>query len=379
MPMQAQPTLKTKTAPADPAPASTAATQNSDPRLVNIPVVVLDKRGALVKDLTKDNFEIKVDNRPQTIHSFSVDTDLPLTLGLVVDTSMSQRDAIDDERVASTAFLNEMLAAPASRDKAFVVQFAQQTDLLQDTTDSKTLLQSALKQLDTARASGKSGGDQSGSEPVGTAAGRARRDANTLYDALFLSSNEVIGKQKGRNVLIVLSDGIDSGSKESVASAIEAALRADAIVYAIYFKGRVETDRGFHVGSGGDPNDPNNYPGGYSGGYPGCYPGGYPGGYPGSNPGTQPRNVPIADGRKTLEHIAEQTGGRVFEVSKKESLADIYKEIGEELRAQYWLAYAPEKDQSSDGYHRIDLSFSKSTANAKDLYLQSRDGYYVGE
>jgi hypothetical protein len=74
--------------------------------------------------------------------------------------------------------------------------------------------------------------------------------------------------------------------------------------------------------------------------------------------------------------MADETGGRLFEVSKKEPLGDIYKQIGEELRAQYRLGYTPDKETASDGYHRIVLSFSKSSP--KDLYLQTRDGYYSG-
>jgi VWFA-related protein len=372
---------------AEPAPASTAPTLSVDARLVNIPVIVLDKRGALVRNLTKDNFEIKVDDHPQTIRYFNVDTDLPLTLGLLVDTSMSQRTVIDDERTASFAFLDDMLNGPADRDKAFVVQFAHQTDLLQDVTSSKPKLQAGLKELSTPASGGDSGGSSSGSTS-GSSSGsdssdsgtdRARRGGGTtLYDALFLSSDELMSKQKGRKAVVILSDGVDSGSKESLASSIEAAQRADTIVYAIYYQGRE---------AGGFQQDRNRqgggYPGGRGGGYPGGgYPGGgggYPGGGGGGRGGGQrPQQISRPDGRKILQRMADETGGRLFEVSKKETLADIYKEIGEELRAQYRLGYSPDKDTSSEGYHRIDLSFSKSTPNAKDLYIQSRDGYYIG-
>jgi len=273
-----QPTLQTKPAAADPAPASTAPTLSVDARLVNIPVVVHDKRGVLVQNLTKDNFVLQVDDHPQTIRYFNVDTDLPLTLGLLVDTSMSQRDAIDDERTASFAFLDDMLNGPADRDKAFVVQFARQTDLLQDVTSSKPKLQAGLKELSTPSDSGDSGGRNSGSgsDSGGSSTGGARRGGGTtLYDALFLSSDELMGKQKGRKAVIILSDGVDNGSKESLASSIEAAQRADTIVYAIYYKGRE---------SGGYQNNQNQgYPGRRGGGYPG---GGYPGGgYPGGGGG----------------------------------------------------------------------------------------------
>jgi VWFA-related protein len=362
---QAQPA-----AAAVPAPDATTTTLSVDARLVNIPVVVRDKKGALVQNLTKDNFVLQVDGNLQTIRYFNLDTNLPLTLGLLVDVSQSQRDTIDDERTASFAFLDDTLTG---RDKAFVVQFARQTDLLQDVTGSKPKLQAGLKQLETPA----SGGDSSVT-PVDSGTGdsstRARRAGTTLYDALFLSSDELMSKQTGRKAIVILSDGVDSGSKESLASSIEAAQRADTVVYAIYFKGR-ETAGGFNQNPGRQQGG--GYPGGRGGG--GGYPGGgggYPGGR-GGGTGRQPENLPSRpDGKKILQRIADETGGGLFEVSKKETFAEIYKQIGEELRAQYRLGYTPDKDTSSDGYHRIDLSLTKT--NAKDLFIQTRDGYYSG-
>jgi VWFA-related protein len=378
-----QPTLQTKTAAADTASATPTTTLSVDAKLINIPVVVHDKKGALVQNLTKDDFALWVDDHPQTIRYFNVDKDLPLTMGLLVDTSMSQRNVIDDERTASYAFLDDMLNGPADRDKAFVVQFARQTDLLQDVTSSKPKLQAGLKQLTTASEGGDSSGSSSGSSGGNNGGGpdRSRHGGTTLYDALFLSSDELMSKQKGRKAVIILSDGVDSGSKESLASSIEAAQRADTIVYAIYYQGR----------EGGYQNNQNQgYPGRRGGGYPGGgggYPGGgggYPGGgggYPGGGRGggqQRPQEISRPDGKKVLQRMADETGGRLFEVSKKEPLADIYKQIGEELRAQYRLGYTPDKDTGSDGFHRLDLSFSKSTPNSKDLFIQARYGYYVG-
>lgn len=167
-------------ASASPTPASGTPTIDVDARLVNIPVVVRDKKGALVQNLTKDNFVLQVDDHVQTIRYFNVDTDLPLTLGLLVDTSESQRDAIDDERAASEAFLDDMLNTPDARDKAFVVQFAKQTDLLQDVTSSKAKLRAGLKQLSTPSMSGDAGGasvSRSGS-------GQLERDAAGRDDAV---------------------------------------------------------------------------------------------------------------------------------------------------------------------------------------------------
>ena len=364
------------------APAATAPTLNVDARLVNIPVVVHDKKGALVQNLTKDNFVLQVDGKPQTIRYFNLDTDLPLTLGLLVNVSLSQRDAIDDERTASFAFLDDTLT---SRDKAFIVQFARQTDLLQNVTGSKPKLQAGLKQLETPASGGdydttSSGPNSSdtGSGRSGDSSTRARRGGTTLYDALFLASDELMSKQTGRKAIVILSDGVDSGSKESLASSIEAAQRADTIVYAIYFKGR-ETAGGFNQnpgrqGGGGFPGGR----GGGGGGFPGGG-GGYPGGGGrGGGQGRQPESLPShIDGKKVLQRMADETGGGLFEVSKKETFAEIYKQIGDELRAQYRLGYTPDKETASDGYHRIVLSLTKSSP--KDLFLQTRDGYYSGD
>src|SRR6266436_4679974 len=135
-----------KSSTPDQSPASTAPTIAVDARLVNLPVVVRDKKGALVQNLTRNDFVLQVNNHPQTIRYFDQDANLPLTLGLLVDTSQSQRDVLDEERTASGAFLDQMLTAPANRepDKAFVIQFARSVELLQDLTSSRPKLQAAL-------------------------------------------------------------------------------------------------------------------------------------------------------------------------------------------------------------------------------------------
>jgi VWFA-related protein len=363
------------------APAAAAPTISVDAKLVNIPVIVLDKKGALVQNLTKDSFVLKVDGHDQTIRYFNQDKDLPLTIGLLVDTSQSQRSVLEDERSASIAFLDDMLTG---RDKAFIVQFAHQTDLLQDVTSSKPKLQQGLKQLDASSSGGTpsfggNGGGRGDDSDSNGGNGRARGGrGTTLYDALFLSSDEIQAKQTGRKAVVILSDGVDSGSMESLARTIEAAQRADTIVYAIYYKGRDyggNRDQDRQGGPGGGRR------GGIGGGYPGGG-GGYPGGgggYPGSGGQGRPQggNESHVDGRKILQRMADETGGRLFEVKGKETVASIYKEIGEELRAQYRLGYTPDKAGSSDGYHKIDLELTP--ASLKNLYIQRRDGYYMGK
>jgi VWFA-related protein len=382
------------------AKATPASTISVQAKLVIVPTVVRDHKGAIVNNLTKDDFALQVDEKPQVIRYFDHDTDAPLTLGLLVDVSPSQRKALSNEETASQSFLDTMLAPASSasaasaspaangaaKDKAFVVQFAKDIELLQDVTDSKPRLQAALKELGTESPTFHNTDD---SGPDTDREGRRIRHGGTaLYDAIYLSGDQVMSKQKGqRRALIVLTDGVDRGSKESLPDAIEAAQRADTIVYGIYYKGESPRQDNF--------NRPMNRRGGYGGGYPGGgypgggYPGGgYPGGgYPGGGGypqgGGTPRggggdHKPNVDGRQVLERICGETGGRVFEVSHKQSIEEIYKQIGEELRSEYRLGFTPSGGAATDKYHQIDLAL-KGELGKKKLDVQTRDGYYMTE
>jgi VWFA-related protein len=339
--------------------AKPATTLSVDVEVVTLPVTVRDKKGQIVTNLTKDDFTLLEDNRPQTIKYFNLDTNLPLTLGLLVDTSMSMRSAFDQEKTASKTFLNQMLTKPM--DKAFLIHFDREVELLQDLTDSKDKLASSLEEL------GPTQSDSTADSDPGQR--RMHRGGGTqLYDAIFLACDDLMKKQQGRKALVVLSDGEDRGSKETLNSAIEAAQRANTVVYTIYFKGEEQHDSGSHGGGFGHPH------GGMGGGWPGG--GGYPGGgggYPGGGHGGQrPSEESHVDGKKIMIQIAEQTGGRMYEAKKKENFDQVYASIAEELRSQYMLGYTPDKSSSDNSYHKITL-----TAKKKDLYVQTRDGYYA--
>jgi VWFA-related protein len=381
--------------------------------LVILTAVVRDgKNGALVNTLTKDDFILKAGGRvldakdasiqPQTIKYFDHDTDVPLTLGLLVDVSRSQREVLPDEKTGSQAFLTSSLAAasPAAAgkparpaDKAFVVQFARQIELLEDVTDSRPKLEQGLHELGTESPTFHTTDDNNGDTGNGTdSEGRRIRTGGTaLYDAIYLSANEVEAKQTGRKALVVLTDGVDVGSKESLTDAIEAAQRADTIVYAVYYKGNEGHDNGGFPGGnrrgGGFPGGGGGYPGG-GGGYPGGgYPGGGGGGYPGGGGGGGNRGPnggggggrkPSVDGKQVLERLCGETGGAVFEVTKKETVDDIFTKIGEELRSEYRIGFTPDAAAAKYGYHQIDLSLSKPDDNKK-LRVQTRDGYYAND
>jgi VWFA-related protein len=310
-------------------------------KMVTVFATVRDKHGQIVSNLTKDDFALDEDGRPQTISYFARENDLPLTVGLLVDTSLSQRTVLTEERDASYTFVDHILRED-KKDQAFVIHFDREVELLQDLTPSRKKLQSALQLLETPRREEASGGGgHRGSGGGGT----------LLYDAVFLASDELMKKQQGRKALIVLSDGVDRGSKETLQDAIESTQRANTVVYSVLFKG--EEPYGDHGGYGH---------GGWGHGGPGS----------GGRGGSPQQNRERPDGKKILDRISRETGGRLFEVSKKQPADQIYGQIEQELRSQYILGYNPDKSQTDAEYHKIHLNTKQ-----KDLTVQARDGYYA--
>ena len=303
-------------------------------KVVNLFATVRDKQGKVVTDLTQNDFLLDEDGAPQTIRYFSRETDLPLTLGLLVDTSGSERNVLPDERSASFRFLDKVMRA--DKDTAFVIHFDFEVELLQDLTNSKVALQKSLDRLEVGnRQLQRRGGGGDGRYP-GSGGGRHFGGGGThLYDAVYLGSDEILKKQQGRKALILLSDGMDNGSKLTLEKAVETAQRSDTLVYSILFE---------------DPNGDRGFGG------RGHWGGGRRGGE--------------VDGRQVLQHLSRETGGRYFEVSKKEPIDKVYESLEEELRSQYSIGYTPDTKTASTDYRRIHL-----TTRQKSLIVQTREGY----
>jgi VWFA-related protein len=336
---------------------------STDVKVVNVLATVRDKQGKIVSDLAKDDFDLAEDGRPQTIRYFTRETDLPLTLGLLVDTSLSQRMVLGEERDASRRFVEKVLRE--DRDQTFLIHFDHDTELLQDLTSSRNKLDHALDNLelpDDARQSRGGGGGYpnggggypgggggypggGGGYPGGGGGRRSNLPGTTLYDAILLASDELMKKQQGRKAFILLTDGVDNGSKEPLFRAIESAQRADTLVYSIYFTGEESQSQ------------PRFYPGGFGGRRGG-------GGFP-------PPRAERPDGRRILQQISRETGGGFFEVSKKLSIDQIYDRIEEELRNQYSLGYTPDRTDAGTGFRKIAV-----TVKQKNMIAQTRQGYY---
>ncbi len=332
---------------------------STDVKVVSILATVRDKKGVIIRNLLKDDFVLEEDGRTQTIKYFSQQTDLPLTLGLLVDTSGSQRRVLGKERDASRTFIQQVLRE--DKDQTFLIHFDREVELLQDLTPSKKKLEDALDLMNGAsqpqmqrRQGGGGGGGYpgGGGQSGGGQSGGGRRGGagTTLYDSVLLASNELMKKQTGRKSLILLSDGVDNGSKVGISECIESAQRADTLVYAILFADKDAYNNGRPMGGFGGPGM---------------------GRRGGMGRGGPPTSANRPDGKKVLQRIALETGGGFFEVSDKHPIEKVYSQIEEELRNQYSVGYTSDS-QNGPGFRRIAL-----TAKNKNLLVQTRQGYYA--
>jgi VWFA-related protein len=287
-----------------------------DVNLVSLYFAVKDHKGMLVPNLNKEDFQVFEDNKPQTIKYFKAETNQPLTLGILIDTSPSQTRVLPMEQQVGASFLRQVLG---KNDLAFVISFDVNVDLLQDLTDSNTLLTDALRHTQI----GGGGSPVFNPGPVPTARGGG---GTHLYDAVYLAGHDILGQQVGRKAMILLTDGEDQGSKLKIADAIEAAHKADTICYVILI-----ADRAYYGGVGM----------GYSGDH---------------------------DMRK----MCEETGGRMIDVGNNEKkLRDAFEQIANELRSQYSIGYTSTNPA-------LDGSFRKVQIKTKDGYkVQARAGYYA--
>jgi VWFA-related protein len=295
------------------------ATIKVDVDIVNVLASVRDKRGGLVSNLEKSDFTVLEDGKPQTIKYFTKETDVPLTIGLLVDVSGSQRNLIDIERNAASQFFSQVLR---KKDMAFLISFGEESELLQDYTNSTRLLTEGLGQL---RPSSGVGGLHPG--PVPTMGGPR---GTVLYDAVYLAANDKLKSEVGRKVIVVITDGVDQGSRLSINQAVEAAQKSDAVIYCI------------------DYNDPSAYGGGFGISFGG------------------------GAGGSAMHKMSDETGGRVYRVDRKHTLEQVFKELQDEMRSQYSIAYTPANDRKDGTYRKIDIKLSN-----KDLKAQARKGYYA--
>ena len=311
-----------------PAPAPEAANAQDDSNetiKVNVNVVQLffnvkDKHGALVPGLLKDDFQILEDGKPQTIKYFSAESNQPLTIGILVDTSGSQQRVLGMEKEAGAMFLNQVLT---EKDQAFLINFDINVELGQDFTSSKSLLKEALEKtrINTGAGScGGIGGSGGGPFPCGSSGPRG----TLLFDAVYLAAHDELSHEVGRKAMILLTDGGDQGSKTKIREAIEAAHKADTICYVL-----LVADRGFYGGG-------------------------------------------MFSGDSDMRKLTEETGGREITVGDNpKKLHDALDDISKELRNQYNVGFVSTNKSPDGAYRKLEIK-------TKDgMKVQARKGYYA--
>jgi VWFA-related protein len=280
--------------------------------VVNVFFTAKDKHGTLVPNLNKDEFQVFEDGKPQTIKYFSAESNQPLTLGMLIDSSGSMQNMLPEEKIVGGDFLRQVLT---DKDLAFVISFDISVDLLQDLTSDVHLLRKGLEKARINVGTGGGGGIPGiGQGPIPV----SRPKGTLLYDGVYLASDEVLSRQVGRKAMVILTDGVDQGSKLRLREAIEAAQKADTICYVLLISDP-------HYGS--DPHE--------------------------------------------MSQMAEQTGGRMITVNNPDKLGKAFKEISDELRSQYSIGYTPTNAKHDGSFRKIEL---KTKSGYK---VQARRGYYA--
>lgn len=285
-----------------------------DVDIVNVLFNVRTKKNALVGNLTKDDFEIYEDGKKQVVKDFTRESNQPLTIGMLVDVSMSQENLIEQEKASALQFFQRVLR---KEDLAFLMTFGPEAELLQDYTNSLQLLR---KGMDAIRLSGPAGALSPTGSPVPTA-GTPR--GTILFDAVYLAAADQLKSQVGRKVIILVTDGMDQGSRYTRERAIEGAQKSDAIIYSI-FHADFRRNGYYYRPSTGD-----------------------------------------------LNRMSGDTGGRVFEAGRND-LNEIFKEIEEDVRSQYSISYTPSNPTKDGSFRKIEIR-----PKNKDLKIFARKGYYA--
>jgi Ca-activated chloride channel homolog len=325
MPAKRQDTAQ-QPAPAQPAPSQEAAPQRQDQgkitqvvNLVDVLFTVLNRRNKLVPDLEKDDFKVWDDKSPEPIRYFSRQTDLPLRIGLLMDTSNSIRDRLKFEQDAATSFLFSVLRH--NKDQAFVMTFDDEPAILQGFTDDAGRLRDEIVKT-------RAGG--------GTA----------VYDAIYDACQKELshpprppGDQPDvvRRVMILISDGDDNLSNHTRSEAIEMAQRYSVVIYTI------STSTQWIQLSQTNPDKIAN------------------------------RKTHLTEGDKILQDLADETGGRAFFPYHVDDLDQSFQDIGDELRNQYSIAYIPTHSQFDGKYHRIRIEVPEH----KGYQVRARRGYFA--
>ena len=292
---------------------------------VNVACEVTDRRGAPVRNLSAGDFELRDNGRVQRIDHLWQEDELPLTIGLIVDVSGSQSAFIQSHRDAVTQFLKQVMRA---QDRAFIATVGSEAKLLADLTSSVDELRRRIELIDVLDTPGTQFGESCDAVlPLAGCGGTA------LWNGVYAAARQKMKWVQGRKALIVLSDGLDTGSMHPLGEAIEAVQEAETVAYAIKYVDSEITPAQAGV-SGRKPN-------------------------------------------RGLERLTDETGGWTFP-NPANQIAGIFSKIEMDLRNQYVIGFTPPPEARDGRFHKLEVKMTRpSSGSFKDLTVRARTGYFA--
>ncbi|MBP6002417.1 MAG: VWA domain-containing protein [Pyrinomonadaceae bacterium] len=296
-----------------------------DTEVVNVLFTAQDRNRRLLTDLKQGDVRILENGQPQEIVAFARQVDLPLSLAILIDTSISQERTLPEEKSAAISFL-ESVVRPA-KDEVSIISFTGESTLEQGMTNNLTRLRRAIDRVQFVAPSGYVGGGVIAGTPPISGDNQMVAGSTAVWDSIWVTADEILGPapEKTRRAIILLSDGYNTSGQKKLDDAVQAALKAEAIIYSIGI--------GDNFYSGVD--------------------------------------------KGSLNKLSERTGGRAYFPRDERELREAFKQIQDEMRSQYLIAYEP-SDQKRDGsYRKIEIQLANQVLAKDKVKVTHRQGYFA--
>ena len=297
--------------------------------LVNILFTAADKDRRFLTNLTKDDVQILEDGKPQQIFTFQRQVNLPLSLAILIDTSVSQELTLPEEKAAAMAFLEDVVRS--NQDEVAILSFTGETIIEQGLTNNISRIRRSIERIELARPANYAGGGVTFGTTEKTSGDRKSSLSSAIWDAVYVTSDEVMRQSKNetRRAIILLTDGDDTGSSKHLKDTVDMALKVDAVVYVVGI---------------GHPFMTRKYPNGVN--------------------------------ENALRQIADRTGGRAFFPRDERDLQGAFDQIQNELRSQYLIAYEPTNPRKDGSYRKIEIQVANPALEKQKIRLTHRQGYF---
>ena len=292
-----------------------------DTDLTNILFTAADKNKRFITNLRKEDIRILEDGQPQEIFTFQTQIDLPLSLAILIDTSRSQERTLPDEKTAARAFIDAILRQ--GKDEAAIVSFTGESTLEQGLTGNVARIRQAIDRVEFTPPSGYVGGGVVVGTPPISGSNNSLAYSTSLWDAIWVTADEVLSEaaEKTRRAIIIVTDGDDTSSRKKIDDAIQRAIKADALIFAI--------------------------------------------------------GIGDSYGFRGVDEGSLRTGGRAYFPRDESDLRAAFTQIERELREQYLVAYSPTNQKRDGSYRKVQIEVVNPELRTQNIRLNYRQGYFA--